>query len=206
MDASEHWDSRYNERERIWSGEPNRALVAEAADLLPGRALDLGCGEGADSVWLAEQRWLVTAVDVSATAVARGTALAKERSISDERIRWIVEDLETWRPRGTYALVSACFLHSRIAFDRTAVLRRAANAVEPGGHLLIVGHAEAPPWAGAHAGEAPAFLGPDEELATLRLDDAHWDVVTNEVRGRETTGPQGETATLRDSVLLLRRD
>ncbi len=206
MDASEHWERRYGERERIWSGNPNRALVTEAAGLSPGRALDLGCGEGADSVWLAEQGWRVTAVDVSATAVSRGKAWADERGIADDAIEWIVEDLEAWRPRETYALVSACFLHSRIAFERTAVLRRAAEAVKPGGHLLIVGHAEAPPWAGAHAGEAPQFLGPDEELAALQLDDTHWTTITREKRTREATGPDGKSATLCDAVLLLRRN
>ncbi|MYW72647.1 class I SAM-dependent methyltransferase, partial [Pseudonocardia sp. SID8383] len=63
------WDAHYDTRPQIWSGDANAALVAEAADLPPGRALDVGCGEGGDAVWLAARGWRVDAVDVSPVAV-----------------------------------------------------------------------------------------------------------------------------------------
>src|ERR1019366_507714 len=49
------WDQRYASMEQVWSGQPNDALVSETTALQPGKALDVGCGEGA--VWLAEHGW-----------------------------------------------------------------------------------------------------------------------------------------------------
>lgn len=202
-EASEFWESRYSEREQIWSGKPNHALVAEVADVAPGRALDLGCGEGGDSVWLADQGWQVTAVDVSSTAVARARALASSRAIADGRITWIEADLASWRPTETYELVSACFLHSPLDFPRKEVLTRAAGAVARGGHLLVVAHAEPPPW--ARDDHAHHCFDPAQEIADLRLGPADWDVAVSDVRSREATGPDGEHATLRDSIVFARR-
>ncbi len=206
-DAAGFWESRYAERDLIWSGEPNHALVATVSGLRPGQALDLGCGEGADSVWLAERGWQVTAIDVASTAVARGRLLAARHHVEEGRITWLVQDLSSWHPAASYELVSACFLHSPVTLPRTAALRRAASAVNPGGHLLIVGHAEAPPWAKAHAhdGADHRFLGPAEELAGLELDEDTWETVVAEIRPRQATGPNGEHATLQDTVILLRR-
>lgn len=93
--SAEFWESRYADRDQIWSGNPNQALVDTMSGRAPGEALDLGCGEGGDSVWLAEQGWRVTAVDVSATAIARGRELASRRDVPDGRISWLVEDLST---------------------------------------------------------------------------------------------------------------
>lgn len=196
--AAERWNARYAERERIWSGRPNAALVAEvgrlqAAGLEPARALDLGAGEGADAEWLAAEGWTVTAVDVSDIAIGR----ARERA---PQVDWVVADLVTWEPTGWYELVSACFLHSFDAdFDRQAILARAAAHVAPGGRLLVVAHAAPPPWS-THHHELP---GLDEELAGLPSDG--WDVEVAEERDRETVGPGGEPAVLRDLVVVLRR-
>lgn len=217
-EAEEHWNQRYAERERIWSGRPNAALVDTVSPLDPGRALDLGCGEGADSIWLAEQGWTVTGIDVSTTAIERARAEAEHRDLP---IAWIAADLATWEPPAgsdEFELVSACFLHSRIEFPRDEVLRRIATHVVPGGHLLLVGHAEPPPWfrGGEHdhhteehgEGHDPAhehdFRGPEQELEALRLDAA-WEPLTVELRERPAVGPDGEHAVLRDTVVLLRR-
>ncbi|MDA8267281.1 MAG: methyltransferase domain-containing protein [Actinomycetota bacterium] len=198
------WDSLYSERGRMWSGEPNRALVETAGHLVPGRALDLGCGEGADSVWLALQGWTVTAVDVSAVAIARAAAHAAERAVPEGQITWLHADLSSWLPSGQADLVSACFLHSPIDFPRAAVLRAAAGAVASGGHLLVVSHAEPPPWAAGHDHHEHRFPIPEDDLVDLALDAA-WSVLVNEVREREATGPDGQQATLRDVVTLVRR-
>jgi SAM-dependent methyltransferase len=205
-EAETFWNDRYAERAQIWSGRPNTALVTEVEGLAPGRALDLGCGEGGDSVWLAEHGWRVTAVDIAANAVARGRDAAATRGIDEGRIGWLVEDLATWTPPGPYDLVSACFLHSPVDFPRTEVLRRAAAALAPGGHLLVVGHSEPPPWSRhRHEDDDHRFLTPAEEVAELALDPSAWETVVCESRTRDAVGPDGEQATLDDSIVLLRR-
>ena len=114
------------------------------------------------------------------------------------------EDLAGWEPAGSYDLVTCCFLHSPVDFPRTVVLRRAAGAVAAGGHLLVVGHAEPPPWArGDHHGDHD-FPAPADELAALELDGG-WETLVSEVRARQATGPDGSEATCRDTVTLLRR-
>jgi SAM-dependent methyltransferase len=147
---SDFWEDLYGQRTRIWSGRPNQALVDVAADLEPGRALDLGSGEGGDSFWLAERGWTVTGLDISATALTRAAAEAESRGIEEGRIRWLEQDLAVWTPADDerYDLVSACFLHApaELDFPREEVLRRAAATVAPGGSLLVVGHAAFPPW------------------------------------------------------------
>jgi len=199
------WDRRYAERDQIWSGQPNQALVAAVAGLRPGGALDLGCGEGGDSVWLAGQGWQVTAVDIAATAIARAKTLAARHGIPDGRITWVVDDLSSWQPAGSYDLVSACFLQSPIDFPRTTVLQRAASAAAPGGHLLVVSHAEFPPWGKEHDHAGHRFPTPAEELAGLQLPDADWDTLISETRLRQAFGPDGKEATLRDTVILAYR-
>jgi cyclopropane fatty-acyl-phospholipid synthase-like methyltransferase len=204
-EATAFWASRYAERDQVWSGKPNAALVDTAADLTPGRALDLGCGEGGDSVWLAEHGWQVTGVDIAPNAIERARAAATARGV-DERITWLVEDLSSWTPPGPYDLVSACFLHSPVEFPRAEVLRRAATAISPGGHLLVVGHAESPPWSRHRHedGVEHEYLTPAQEVAALHLDPSEWQTVICESRSRDATGPDGEQAVLDDGVVLLR--
>src|SRR5262245_39324070 len=82
------WDARYSEREgAMWSGRPNGRLQAEVADLTPGRALDVGCGEGADAIWLARSGWTVTAIDVSDVAVSRAREAAEQDGVAVEWVR-----------------------------------------------------------------------------------------------------------------------
>jgi 2-polyprenyl-3-methyl-5-hydroxy-6-metoxy-1,4-benzoquinol methylase len=74
------WDERYRSHDALWSGNPNDHLINETDGLTPGPALDVGCGEGADAVWLAERGWRVTAVDLSTVALERGAAHARRVS------------------------------------------------------------------------------------------------------------------------------
>lgn len=206
---AEHWETRYGERESVWSGRVNAALAAVAGELTPGDALDLGCGEGGDAVWLADQGWRVTGVDLSATAVDRATGAARDRAVAD-RTRFVAADLADWTPDNgaTYDLVAASFLHSTVELPRTEILRRASQWVNRGGHLLIVSHAEPPPWAFQHAGDGhghPELLGPEEEIAGLDLPETAWEVRVAERRQRDAAGPSGEPARLSDGVVLLRR-
>lgn len=199
------WERRYAERPQIWSGRANHMLVDLAADLAPGRALDVGCGEGGDALWLAERGWQVTAVDIATTALARGRAAAAAAGIPEDRIDWRATDLAAWRPTDSYDLVCAFFLQSPVALDRAAILRTAATAVAPGGLLLLVSHAAPPPWSKhlqAHAHEMPQ---PADELAALDLDPGLWQILIAEVRQRPATGPDGQDAVLDDTVILARR-
>lgn len=215
--TKEFWEDRYAASGQIWSGRPNAALVAVVDGLPAGTALDLGCGEGGDALWLAERGWRVTAVDVAPTALRRLADRAGDLPITTEE-----HDLAVSFPEGAWDLVSAQFLQSPIDFPRDAVLDRAARAVAPGGLLLVVAHASAPPWAwsGENAGTPPAhghghghghadFPTADETLARLRegacRDEAEWTVERAGEVDRVATGPSGETATIADSVLALRR-
>lgn len=202
-DAREFWEQFYRDSERVWSGRVNAWLAEVAADLFPGTALDLGCGEGADAIWLAEDGWQVVAVDVSATALQRARAAAGERNVVS-RIRVERHDLSESFPAGRFDLVSAQFLHSPARLDRETVLQRAADAVAPGGTLLIVDHGAAPPWAGEHAREHH-FASVDEVLGSLNLNAEHWERLRADSADRAAIGPDGQAATLTDNVMVLRR-
>jgi SAM-dependent methyltransferase len=204
-DAKGFWETRYAGDDHVWSGHPNQALVDVVSDFDPGGALDLGCGEGADSIWLAQHDWQVTAVDISSTAVTRARDFATRGGIAVERIVWVVADLVTWRPTEAYDLVLACFLQSPLDFPRTDVLRRAASAVSSGGHLLVVAHADSPSWSEGHDHADHRRIDPSQELTDLDLEAGGWATLVRDVRPRQATGPHGEQATLNDSVLLLRR-
>jgi SAM-dependent methyltransferase len=200
-DAAQFWEDRYRSTERAWSGRVNARLPEVAAELPAGLALDLGCGEGADALWLAERGWHVVAVDVSATALQRATEAAAAQHLL-ERIDFQRHDLNETFPEGMFDLVSAQYLHSPARLEREAVLRQAADRVTAGGVLLIVDHAEPPPWAQHHD---HCFPGIEDVLASLRLDTNAWTRVRTETVERETVGPDGEPATLKDNVIVLRR-
>jgi SAM-dependent methyltransferase len=200
--AEGFWEEHYRGRERVGSGNPNPALVDVAGPLPAGTALDLGSGEGDDARWLAERGWRVTAVDVSATALERAGRHAAAAGVAD-RVDWQRHDLAESFPDGSFDLVSSHYLHSPVEFPRDRVLRAAAAAVAPGGLLLVVGHAEFPPW--AHDHDHVRLPTPDDVLAALDLPPDRWKVELAERRERGATGPNGETGTLVDSVVAARR-
>ena len=194
------WEERYRSAPTLWSGHANAQLVAEAAGLPPGTALDAGCGEGGDALWLAERGWRVDGVDISTVALARGAAEAQRRGLTD-RIRWEHADLTAWTPVGRYDLVTASFLHPPSA-TRDPLYARLARAVAPGGTLLLVQH---------HPSDAEVVPRPDlpdlfvtaEELAA-GLDARAWDVLTED-RARTAAHPDGHEVTVHDAVLVARR-
>lgn len=202
-DAKEHWEQRYAERDRVWSGRVNVLLAEMVSSLTPGHALDLGCGEGADACWLAEHGWTVVAVDISDNALQRATAAAAARGLSD-RIEFIQHDLTAGFPDGTFDLISAQFLHSLIPFNRPRVLKRAATAVRPGGLLLIVDHAGPPPWVSELDHHHHEFLTAEEVIASMELGH-NWERVRVEAVERQAVGPDGETRPWIDNVIALRR-
>ena len=131
------WDARYAATELVWSAEPNRFVEAEAADLAPGRALDLAAGEGRNAIWLAERGWAVTAVDFSRVALEKAAELAASR---DATIETVEADVTTYEPaRGAFDLVLIAYLQTP-ADDRARWLAHARDALAPAGTLLIVCH------------------------------------------------------------------
>ncbi len=140
MDAEE-WDRRYDQVELVWSATPNLWVEQVTRDLPPGRVLDLAAGEGRNSLWLAERGWQATAVDFSRVALDRATGLAVERlGAAAGRFEAECADLLGYRPRPqAYDLVLVVYLQI-VAAERTHVLRTAADALAPGGRLLVVAH------------------------------------------------------------------
>ncbi|PJI95264.1 bifunctional NAD(P)/FAD-dependent oxidoreductase/class I SAM-dependent methyltransferase [Luteimicrobium subarcticum] len=201
------WDHRYGGEGRAWSGNPNGTLVREVADLEPGRALDVGTGEGADALWLAERGWQVTATDISGNALARVRAEADRRGLAVELVRSDANDPEPFG-NGTFDLVSLQYG----AFKRTPDqrgLRNLFDAVAPGGTLLVVHHDLAPLQepvdvaAQTRTFDPAAFVGVDEIAAALSDDPGTWDVEVHETRTR----PPGAATThhVDDVVLRARR-
>ncbi len=199
--AEEFWERHYA-ASTPGVGGPNPVLVDMVVSLTPGRVLDLGCGGGGDALWLAEQRWAVVTVDVSATALARVTDRATGAGLAD-RVRTERHDLTATFPRGQFDLVSAQYLLSPVEFDRPPVFARAAAAVSPGGMLLIVDHASVPPW--SWAAKDTVFPTPRQMLASIGLDPQQWDTVRLENHDRVAGGPDGQRATVTDLIIALVR-
>lgn len=193
------WDERYSAADQVWSGEPNGALVAEAGGLIPGRVLDVGCGEGADAVWLARQGWDVTALDVSQVALDRAVAHARQAGV---QVRWLTAGLvEAQLAPGGFDLVSAQYpALLRTADD--AAEHALADAVAPGGLLLVVHHADVDAdQARAHGFDPADYVAPADVAAMLGSD---WKIEVDERRARNVTSGAGAHHT-HDQVLLARR-
>jgi SAM-dependent methyltransferase len=198
------YDELYRSAPTVWSGRVNRQLVVEGSGLRPGTALDAGCGEGADALWLAERGWRVTAVDFSTVALERGAARSRRRGLGD-RIEWLAADLHEWvPPPGRFDLVTAHYLHSRGA-DRRALFARLAAAVAPGGTLLVVGHLLAGNAEHGHGhGHDPELHYTAADVAAA-LDPAEWWDVVTETRERDPGAAARTGNPVPDTVLVARR-
>ena len=200
----ESYDELYRSAPAVWSGRPNQQLVVEAGALPPGTALDAGCGEGADALWLAERGWQVTAVDFSLLALDRGAARARELGLGD-RIEWVHADLHAWvPPAGRFTLVTAQYLHSR-GSDRSALFRRLGDAVAPGGTLLVVGHLlhHGADHHSHQAHDPDLFYSADDVAAVL--EPAEWRDVVPGTRERDPGAAARTGNPLPDTVLVARR-
>ncbi|MFJ9030594.1 SAM-dependent methyltransferase [Streptomyces sp. NPDC102274] len=201
--ADQYWEDFYRAKDTVWSGNANPILVREVTGLASGTALDLGCGEGADAIWLARRGWRVTAVDVSSTALDRAAGHAAEGGVAD-RVDWQRHDLGHSFPTGAFDLVSAQFLHSPVDIPRDRILRSAAAAVAPGGTLLVAGHAGWPSWADDDRPDVH-FPTTDEVLDALDLPAGQWRVDRQETLERSLTSPDGRPGTRTDNLLRVRR-
>ena len=233
QDPQAFWEAHYGPGP-VWSGNVNAVLESVAADLMPGTALDLGCGEGADVLWLAHRGWQAVGVDIAQGAIIRARATAEASTLDEGRAQFLRTDLgilaQDRRPEeltGPFDLITASYFQSPVALDRQHILRAAAALVAPGGHLLLTSHAAAPSWAAdeSQAQHAPAdheaaaddsqhdhdhhgpaaFPSPQDELSMLEPDPQEWETLRAEVVTRDTTSPDGSPARLDDTIVLLRR-
>ena len=105
-DAVTFWDGVHAARTAAIDPQPNARLTETVTGLQPGDALDLGCGDGGDALWLARQGWQVTAAGVSAVAVERLAALARSHGLGD-RVLTVQYDLRESFPQGRFGLICA---------------------------------------------------------------------------------------------------
>jgi 2-polyprenyl-3-methyl-5-hydroxy-6-metoxy-1,4-benzoquinol methylase len=182
------WSKTLREHgEKVSHRPPNAHLTAEVADLRPGRALDAGCGHGADTLWLAAQGWRVTAVDFSAAALAHGRSMAEAAGTAiAEGIEWIERDLAGWTvPPENYDLVVCLYVH--VAGSVEDMVRRMANGVAAGGTLFLVGHRPIDPASGA-ATAASNQVQVSVESAVAALGSNLWELLVAENRPRAVAG------------------
>lgn len=203
-DSAAFWENHYQGLDTQWGTTPNKILAALVTELAPnpGTALDLGCGHGGDALWLAQQGWQVTAVDVSPTALERVAAGADAADVAD-RVHPQRHDLAESFPDGSFDLVSATYFHTPIEIPRAEVLHRAAQAVAPGGLLIVIEHASLAPWSW-QADQDVRFPTPEDTLNSLQLSDS-WRIEQSHAPQRTATGPAGQTATVTDNVIAVRR-
>ena len=200
------WDHRYG-GDRMWSGNPNGSLVHEVSDLTPGRALDVGAGEGGDAIWLAEQGWKVTASDISARALDRIAAEAERRGASVECRHADANALGAFEA-GAFDLVAAMYASIPRTPDDRAV-RNLLDAVAPGGTLLVVSHDLEPMRRALDTTTHSQAFDPD---AYVRVDDVaaalagspSWDIEVHETRPRPP-GAASASHHVDDVVLRARR-
>jgi|SRR5215218_7883671 len=190
------WDERYASRAGgLWSGRVNGVLVVELDGRTPGRALDVGCGEGADAIWLARAGWDVAGVEVSEVALERAAAAARDAGVT---VRWLHADVAAMEPPPVgYDLVSVLYPALRRSPPDEAI-RAVLGAVAPGGTLLVVWHGPVDAeHARAHGFDVADFVGPEDIRARL---DGGWDVEVDETRPRVEPAPEGSGHT-HDTVL-----
>ncbi len=224
-----HWQQVHDRPDAGHEVPPNPHLVGEVGSLVPGTALEAGCGEGAEAIWLAQSGWEVTAVDIADEALARAAGRATERGVGD-RVTWVRADLGSWEPAAPFDLVTTHYAHP--AMPQLEFYDRLGSWVAPGGSLLIVGHAQSGDGAHGHhdhgdrqdtsqahghgkghdhgdrhdhGDEPPAEARVTPRSVTERLDPARWEVVTAHELTRTLDAPGGAPGTLRDVVVLARR-
>lgn len=182
------WSKTLREHpDKVARRPPNAQLITELASLAPGKALDAGCGHGAETLWLAAHGWHVTAVDFSAAALAQGRSMAEAAGAEIAgRIDWLEGDLASWTAAArTYDLVVCLYVH--VAGSVEEMVQRMASGVAPGGTLFLVGHRPVDPSTGA-ATAAARQLQVSVEAAVAALDSDEWELLVAEERPRAVAG------------------
>jgi SAM-dependent methyltransferase len=214
-----HWQSRDDGPASTSAHEPHPHLASEVGALAPGTALDAGCGRGAEAIWLATAGWQVTAVDISAAALAGAVDRAPDSGISGH-VQWVEADLTTWDPPRQFDLVTTHYAHPTM--PQLEFYERIAAWVAPGGSLLIVGHLDQehePLDERHHDGghhhfhhhvhdpahdrdhQPPAEASVTAADITALLDEEKWSVLTADHRHRTLATPEDRTMHLHDVVV-----
>jgi SAM-dependent methyltransferase len=199
--TQEFWDDRYRQHTRVWSGRPNRQLVDLVEGLAPGTALDVGCGEGADAIWLASRGWDVLGIDVSEVALSRAREHTAELPADvAARLDWRQVDLLA-APElpGGRDLVTTQFMHLPEP-ERSPLFTWLATLVGVGGTFLVGAHDPSDHHSGIRRPAQPELFYPPQEIAGL-LDDDAWDIRVCETRPRSERNPEGEEFTVTDAVV-----
>ena len=194
------WEQRYAGEGSMWSGRPNPQLVAEVTALTPGTALDVGCGEGGDVIWLAQQGWHVTGADFAAAGLERAARHAAEAGVADRTDWWQVDAREIVADGRAYDLVATHFLHPPDG-GMAEVTRRLTELVALGGHLLVVGHAPSHVHSQLDDSHRRAMFVAADLVPALPAD---FEALVVEQRPRRVER-DGTTYDIEDSTLLARR-
>jgi SAM-dependent methyltransferase len=205
---AEKWDARYAETAQRWSGKANPLLREVAARLGPGTALDVGCGEGGDAIWLAERGWTVVGLDLSSIALGRAAAEAVERGV-DARCTWIQGDITDEAlgarlgPDARFNLVSTHYVHEPGGARTTAWLAE-ASLTAPDGVLLIVGHHPNDEHPAGRGPRDPSLTYLPEDVTAVLASVVGLEIEEAALRERRADGPDGPL-TRRDTVVVARR-
>jgi SAM-dependent methyltransferase len=198
----QHWRQSHRDRPAATGGgTPHPYLARETSSLVPGTALDAGCGAGAEASWLASHGWQVTAADIAPDVLARPARNAADSGVS-ERVRWVEADLTVWEPAAPFDLVTTHYAHP--AMPQLAFYQRVSGWVGPGGTLLIVGHLHTSKATG-HGHHPPAEASVTLTDITAGLNGTRWEITTAEEHVRTVTGPGGRADPLHDIVVRARR-
>jgi|SRR5450631_106758 len=203
--TSAAWNQRYKDSDLVWSASPNIWVRQLTEDLPAGTALDIAAGEGRNALWLAARGWQVSAVDFSTVALQRARTLAQERlGRNAGRLTTLEADLQTWAPQTrSYDLVLVVYLHLPES-QRSPVMAAAAEAVAPGGTLLVVGH-DLENLSSGHGGpQDPAVLYRPADIVA-DIETARLLVVRQETAPRPVTGADGQLVEALDTIVLARR-
>ena len=188
----ERWNQRYADKELVWSAGPNQLLEDEVKGLVPGRALDLACGEGRNAIWLAEQGWQVTAADFSNVGIDKARMISKKRNID---VEWIVADVTEYSSEHLFDMVTVLYLHTGPE-EREQWMARARDALAPGGVLLYVGHDLSNIEHGVGGPQHPAMLPTPDHIVRMlpgfEIEKA--EVVEREVEAEPGHGAEGGRA------------
>ncbi len=194
------WDRRYGGTDLVWTSQANRFLVEETAELHPGRAIDLACGEGRNAVWLGERGWEVTGVDFSRVGLEKARQLATGRGVA---VEWVEADLLDYR-LDPQAFELVLLFYVQVPQDqRTAIVRGAADGVRAGGVLLLVGHDSGNIEHGHGGPQNPAVLYSAQDIVS-DLDGSGLRIERAEQVKRPVPTPDGERIAL-DTLVRARR-
>lgn len=204
QEPRQFWEERYAQSLARSRGKAGRFLQTHVGDLAPQRVLELGCSTGDDSLWLSEQGWQVTAVDLSEQAIQTAQRLAQEADLAHQ-IQFLASDLSVDFPTGEFELAIALYFQSPYdSFPRIPILQTAASRIVPGGCFFMVTHASGPSWS-PHVDTMPAFPTAEGDWDELALPQHQWILEKCSVEARIAKGPEGQECEVKDNVILARR-